>query len=453
MQKNCSWCVRWGWVLALCAALGAAPWAQAQSGTAPKPAKSTQAAKKPQAASKAKPSPKAQRASAAKARPQTTARANQAPRSKNTARRKANRKSVVQRAQPARPSFGHLSGLQKVDDALDLKSSVALVVDQDTNEVLFSKNSEAVLPIASITKLMTALVVIEAGLSLDDMLVVNQDDVNATAGSRSRLRVGTQLNRGEMLHLALMSSENRAAHVLGRTYPGGIRSFIAAMNAKAQLLGMTDTRYVEPTGLSADNQSSAEDLTRLVRAASVHPLIRDLSTTPEASVPVGARQMQFRNTNGLVRNPEWDIGLQKTGYIAAAGRCLVMQTQLAGRNLIMVLLDSAGKYSRMGDAERIRKWLATAPFLPSAVAAPRATPFFAPAAPASPAAPTALSPAPAAPQPVPQPVPMPVPKAVLEANPQPSAMPAAPAVPELPVLLLGPRVAPVALPVAAPTAY
>jgi D-alanyl-D-alanine endopeptidase (penicillin-binding protein 7) len=164
-----------------------------------------------------------------------------------------------------------------------------------------------------------------------------------------------------MLHLALMSSENRAAYVLGRTYPGGIAAFIPAMNHKAVALGMTDTRYVEPTGLSSENQSSAQDLTRLVKAAFHHPIIRDLSTSQEAMVPVGARQVQFRNTNALVRNPEWEIGLQKTGYISAAGRCVVMQAHMAGRKLIMVLLDSAGKYSRIGDAERIRKWLASTP--------------------------------------------------------------------------------------------
>jgi D-alanyl-D-alanine endopeptidase (penicillin-binding protein 7) len=167
-----------------------------------------------------------------------------------------------------------------------------------------------------------------------------------------------------MLHLALMASENRAAYLLGRTYPGGLSSFVDAMNAKAQLLGMHDTRYVEPTGLSSDNRSSAEDLARLVHAASQHPLLRELSTSPEAVVPVGRRQVQFRNTNGLVHNPEWDIGLQKTGYIAAAGRCLVMQTQMAGRKLIMVLLDSAGRYARIGDAERLRKWLATEALVP-----------------------------------------------------------------------------------------
>lgn len=267
-------------------------------------------------------------------------------------------------ALPARPSFGQIAGLHGTGDQLALKSSVALVVDQETNEVLFSKNSSAVLPIASITKLMTALVVTEASLPLDEKLVVSKEDVDATAGSRSRLKQGTQLTRGEMLHLALMASENRAAHVLGRTYPGGIEGFITLMNAKARDLGMQDTRYVEPTGLSASNQSSAEDLTRLVRAAYEHPIIRDLSTSQDATVPVGHRPTQFHNTNGLVRNPEWDIGLQKTGYISAAGRCLVMQTQLAGRKLIMVLLDSAGKYSRMGDAERIRKWVSENPIIP-----------------------------------------------------------------------------------------
>jgi len=262
------------------------------------------------------------------------------------------------RAEPAIPSFGQIYGLRSTEDDLDLKSSVALVVDQDTNEVLFSKNPDAVLPIASITKLMTALVVTEASLPLDEVLVVSQDDVAATAGSRSRLQLGTHLTRGEMLHLSLMASENRAAHVLGRTYPGGLQQFVSAMNAKARQLGMQDTRYVEPTGLSSNNQSSAQDLTRLVRAAFEHPIIRDLSTSLEAAMPVGRKTVQFRNTNGLVRNPEWDIGLQKTGYISAAGRCVVMQTQMAGRKLIMVLLDSAGKYTRIGDAERLRKWLA-----------------------------------------------------------------------------------------------
>ena len=260
-------------------------------------------------------------------------------------------------AEPLRPSFGQLYGLHDTADLLELKSGVALVVDQDTNEVLFSKNSQAVLPIASLTKLMTALVVTEAQLPLGELITVTDDDIDTEKGSRSRLRVGTQLRREEMLHLALMSSENRAAHALGRSYPGGIEAFVSAMNAKARALGMNDSRYVEPTGLSSRNQSSARDLATLVRAAHEVPIIRELSTSTEYQVEVGNRQLQFHNTNGLVKNPLWDIGLQKTGYISEAGRCLVMQTKLAGRQLIMVFLDSAGKYSRIGDAERVRHWL------------------------------------------------------------------------------------------------
>ena len=263
--------------------------------------------------------------------------------------------------EPARPSFGQLYGLHNTADSLELKSSVALVVDQDTNEVLFSKNSQAVLPIASLTKLMTAVVVTEAHLPLNETLTVSEEDIDTEKGSRSRLKVGTQLTREEMLHLALMSSENRAAHVLGRYYPGGIDAFVVAMNRKARELGMNDTHYVEPTGLSSHNQSSARDLVTLVNAAHQHQIIRELSTSPEYQVEVGNRPLQFRNTNGLVRSPSWDIGLQKTGYITEAGRCLVMQARMAGRKLIMVFLDSTGKYSRIGDAERVRRWVSELP--------------------------------------------------------------------------------------------
>ncbi len=321
------------------------------------------------AASQARPAGKATKTAKSTKAVKSVKSVKSAPVTKTAKGKRAPRKLAVQ-AEPSRPSFGQINGLRATEDELALKSSVALVVDQDTDEVLFSKNSHAVLPIASITKLMTALVVTEAQLPLGETLTVTQDDVTATAGSRSRLKLGTQLTRGEMLHLALMSSENRAAHLLGRTFPGGLDQFVGAMNGKALELGMLDTRYVEPTGLSSNNQSSAEDLTRLVRAAFAHPIIRELSTSLEAVMPVGHRPTQFRNTNGLVRNPDWDIGLQKTGYISAAGRCVVMQTQLAGRKLIMVLLDSAGKYSRIGDAERLRKWLAVAPLLPAALAAP-----------------------------------------------------------------------------------
>ncbi|MDE2396781.1 MAG: D-alanyl-D-alanine endopeptidase, partial [Burkholderiales bacterium] len=259
--------------------------------------------------------------------------------------------------EPARPSFGQAYGLHETEDPLDLKSSVALVVDQDTNQVLLSKNSMAVLPIASITKLMTALVVTEAHQPDDEIITITQDDVDTEKHSASRLRVGTQLSRAEMLHLALMSSENRAAHALCRYYPGGMQACVAAMNRKARELGMMDTHYIEPTGLSSQNQSSAHDLSLLVREAYRHPILRELTTSREAQVEVGRRQMEFHNTNALVRNSTWDIGLQKTGFINEAGRCMVMRAQLAGRKLIMVLLDSAGKYSPIGDAERIRRWL------------------------------------------------------------------------------------------------
>jgi D-alanyl-D-alanine endopeptidase (penicillin-binding protein 7) len=252
-----------------------------------------------------------------------------------------------------------MAGLHRTEDPLDLNSSVALVIDQETDQILFSKNPQAVLPIASITKLMTAVVVLESGLSLEETLSISQDDVDTEKGSRSRLHVGTQLSRGQMLHLALMASENRAAHALGRHFPGGLPAFVRAMNDKAQSLGMRSTRFVEPTGLSSRNQSSALDLSTLVKVSSQHELIRELSTSMDTQVPVGRRQLEFRNTNSLIRQPHWDIALQKTGYISEAGRCVVMQAQMAGRHVIMVLLDAAGRQSRAGDAERLRRWLDT----------------------------------------------------------------------------------------------
>ena len=282
------------------------------------------------------------------------------------------RVASVVRLEPERVSFGQMYGLHKTVDSLDLKSSVALVLDQDTNEVLFSKNSQAVLPIASITKLMTAVVVTEAKQPMHEMLTVSQDDVDTEKHSSSRLKVGTQLNREEMLHLALMSSENRAAHALGRNFPGGTEAFVAAMNRKAHELGMNDTQYVEPTGLSSKNQSSARDLATLVKAAHEHQIIREFSTSREYAVEVGNRSQQFRTTNALVRSPAWDIGLQKTGYITEAGRCLVMQAKMAGRQLIMVFLDSTGKYSRIGDAERVRRWVSALPArAPTVVSVPK----------------------------------------------------------------------------------
>ncbi|WP_394756715.1 D-alanyl-D-alanine endopeptidase [Rhodoferax sp.] len=260
-------------------------------------------------------------------------------------------------AAPLKPSFGQMAGLHGATDSLDLKSSVALVIDQETNEVLFSKNEQAVLPIASLTKLMTGLVLREAKLPMDQMITISQADVDTEKGSKSRLGVGTELTRGELLHLALMSSENRAAHALARSYPGGLSIFVGLMNAKALSIGMSDTQYVEPTGLSSKNQSSARDLAKLVNIAHSDPILRELTTSPDYQVAVGNRTLQFNNTNRLVKNPSWDIGLQKTGYISEAGRCLVMQTKIAGRKLIMVFLDSAGKLSRIADAERVRRWV------------------------------------------------------------------------------------------------
>ncbi len=278
----------------------------------------------------------------------------------------AKRKPVVRIQQvAARASYGQLAGLHSVHDGLDLKSSVALVIDQDTREVLFSKNDSAVLPIASLTKLMTGLLVSEAKLPMDEMITITQDDVDTEKGSSSRLRVGATLSRGELLHLALMSSENRAAHALGRTYPGGLDAFVALMNVKAKLLGMKDTRYVEPTGLSKNNQSSAHDLANLVSIAYNDPLMREFSTSHGHQVAVGNRTLQYNNTNRLVKNPLWEIGLQKTGYISEAGQCLVMQAKVAGRKLIMVFLDSAGKLSRIADAERVRRWMEANHSIPS----------------------------------------------------------------------------------------
>jgi D-alanyl-D-alanine endopeptidase (penicillin-binding protein 7) len=252
---------------------------------------------------------------------------------------------------------GDLAGLNLTRDPLDLKSNAALVLDQATAEVLFEKNSQVALPIASITKLMTSLVVVEANQNMDEMISVTDEDVDREKFSHSRLRVGSQLTRANMLHIALMSSENRAASALGRNYPGGLPAFVAAMNAKARSLGMTNTHYVDSTGLSSGNVASARDLAKLVIAAHQHPIIRQYSTDSKYAVEPGGPMLQYRNSNHLVDNPDWQIGLQKTGYISEAGRCLVMQTRIEGRPVVMVFLDSKGKSSRLADAGRIRRWL------------------------------------------------------------------------------------------------
>ena len=285
---------------------------------------------------------------------------------KPSAKSQITRKRAIARVVIAeKPTFGQLAGLHGTTDSLALKSSVAFVVDQDTNEVLYKKNELAVLPIASITKLMTGLLVSEAKLPMDEAITITQSDVDTEKGSSSRLKVGATLSRGELLHLALMSSENRAAHALGRSYPGGLATFVVAMNTRAKALGMRDTSYVEPTGLSSKNQSSARDLATLVSFAHGDPTLRELSTSTGYQVAVGSKTLQYNNTNRLVKNPAWDIGLQKTGYISEAGQCLVMQAKVAGRKLIMVFLDSKGKLSRLGDAERVKHWVESiAPTVP-----------------------------------------------------------------------------------------
>ena len=239
-----------------------------------------------------------------------------------------------------------------------LKSASVAIIDQNTGDVLYEKNASAVVPIASITKLMTAMVTLDATPDLNESIAIDTDDIDTLKGTRSRLKVGTRLTREEMLRLALMSSENRAAAALSRHYPGGRSAFVAAMNAKAHALGLDDTRFSDPTGLSPENVSSARDLARLVDAAHRHyPLIREFSTSEEYRVAVKGRPQTFRNTNALVKNDTWSIGLSKTGYISEAGKCLVMQAWLDNKPTIIVLLDSWGKLTRIGDANRIKRWI------------------------------------------------------------------------------------------------
>jgi D-alanyl-D-alanine endopeptidase (penicillin-binding protein 7) len=246
-------------------------------------------------------------------------------------------------------------------DGPGLRSSSALVLDVTHSSTLYSRNADTPLPIASITKLMTSLVVADAGQPLDEVLEITKDDRSIGKGAYSRLAYGTKLTRGDLMHLALMSSENRAAHALGRNYPGGIPAFVRAMNRKAVALGMTRAHFVDPAGLSSENVASPNDLARLVAAAAKNPTIRAYSTDHAHAVKVGRQMLEFRNTNTLVANPTWNIIVQKTGYISEAGQCLVMQAVIDGRTVVMVLLNSFGKYTRVADARRIRKWMESLP--------------------------------------------------------------------------------------------
>lgn len=243
----------------------------------------------------------------------------------------------------------------------NLLSQAALIVDARTGDPIFAKNANNVTPIASITKLMTAMVVLDAQQNLDQTLTVDLDDLDFLKASRSRLSIGSELTRREMLRLALMSSENRAASSLGRFYPGGLSAAVAAMNAKAKSLGMLNTRYVDTTGLSPENVSTARDLAVMVQAAQRYPLIREFSTQPEeyVQIPATGKTLHFNNSNALIKSGGWDISLQKTGFIREAGRCVVMLAQIAQRPVVLVLLDSVGKFSRIGDAQRVKTWIET----------------------------------------------------------------------------------------------
>ena len=279
---------------------------------------------------------------------------------------------------------------------LRLASLNAVVIDASANHPVFAKGADDVTPIASLTKLMTAIVTLDAGLPLDEAIAIDTEDFDFLKGTRSRLRMGALLSRGEMLRLALMSSENRAASSLARNYPGGVTAFVAAMNAKAAALGMTRTNFADPTGLSAQNVSTANDLATLVAAAAQYPEIRDFSTTPSHFVAVQptGQVLGFNNTNRLVKSSDWDIQLSKTGYIREAGKCLVMLATIASKPFVIVLLDSAGKYTRLGDAQRVRHWLETGQALPAAARAkvtPKATKAKTVAAAARPPAKVALA--------------------------------------------------------------
>jgi D-alanyl-D-alanine endopeptidase (penicillin-binding protein 7) len=297
------------------------------------------------------------------------AEAAKAPRKGKSAISKALRSKAVVNPRKApkhvihRERINRIVTAQPTDDPthLEVKSTAALVIEQGEGRTLYAKNIDAVVPIASITKLMTAMVVLDAGLELREGVAVTEDDVDQLKHTRSRLKVGTILERNDLLRLALMASENRAAAALGRAYPGGIHAFVAAMNQKARDLGMSRTRFVDSSGLSSDNVSTAQDLAKMVVAAHRYPLIQEYTTLPEYVVQTGeGRSLAFRNTNGLVKDVAWHIDVSKTGYISEAGRCLVMQARIGAKSVIIVLLDSWGKYTRIGDANRIKRWVESA---------------------------------------------------------------------------------------------
>ena len=282
----------------------------------------------------------------------------------NTTKSTAAKSSGAKKAKPAAATPAKAKKTTAADQwhatrQLAVASTAALVVEQGGSEPIYQKNADVVVPIASITKLMTAMVVLDSMPNLQEPIHVSDDDVDYLKGSRSRLHVGSELAREDAMLISLMSSENRATHALARHYPGGLSAFVTAMNRKAAELGMFNTRFEDPTGLSSNNVSTAKDLAKMVAAAHRYPLIREFSTTSDAKIVVSGRPMEYRNTNQLVKAPTWDIGLSKTGFIQEAGKCLVMQARVAEKPVVIVLLDSQGKLTRIGDANRIKRWMET----------------------------------------------------------------------------------------------
>ena len=296
------------------------------------------------------------------AAPASALSASKAPASKSMARmtKKAHR-VLNQKKLVVKKRRSSSARLMTRDGLPILRSSMALVINQEDGSVIYAKRSSVKSPIASLTKLMTAMVAMDASLPPDELIAVTQDDVDTLKGSTSKLKVGATLSRQAMLHLALMASENRAASALARTYPGGTPAFVVAMNKKAHDLGMIQTHFIDPTGLNAGNLSTAEDLAKMVNASYEYPMIRQFSTSQSYEVVLDdyRRPIHFGNTNALVKNDSWDIGLSKTGYISEAGRCLVMQARIAQQPVIIVLLDSQGMRSRLGDANRLKQWMET----------------------------------------------------------------------------------------------
>lgn len=341
-----------GAVLGLCAQTPAlaAQTKKDEQASAKKTVKKAPVAKSGQSAAKSAGKSQPTKVAGSKASKQLAGHAAKAP-SKSTA---ASTKSV---AKPVRHAAMEVDADPR---RLALYSASALVIDQSSGQPLVEKQPDVVVPIASISKLMTAMVVLDAKLDLQEVIAIGDEDVDGLKGTRSRLPVGTTMTREAAMLLALMSSENRAAHALGRHYPGGMPAFVQAMNRKAHALGMYNSRFEEPTGLSSNNVSTAHDLARMVAAAARYPEIRQYSTTAEARVELNGRIRDFHNTNALVRSDNWEIGVSKTGYISEAGRCLVMQARVADKPVVIVLLDSVGKMTRVGDAQRIKRWMESA---------------------------------------------------------------------------------------------